>query len=648
MAKIITVIMILVISVSGGIHRALLSILYKELTGSGFGDLLVTGARAPLEVWITLALSLAPFGLAKSIGDWVGGLRSDKSPAISVMKIGAFASILAVLVVILAILASSLFGGFISGTLLGLATGLFGLTEGLFYVAGTIRLTNLFSTQSRGFSVGLMESSVYSGYTLGALISGILSSGNIDILTPYLFAIIVSLFAVTIAMSQKSVPVEKTEKEKKIKKEKRRYSLRLFISRPRVAAIFLFAHIGKFADAFVWMLPLFLTTKVLTIPSNPNSPPDYLLISLIIGAYTATWALMMLFSSKTSDIFGRKWLVFVGFLFASVGLFGLALLPIPGIPLLSNPNLLIIPSIILGLGTGMFYPILTVIAIDIVVRPLQGEMIGILRSIRDLGYFTAPFLVCIVAFLLGGRLEDLSTVGVLIAFLLVFTAILQLFFLRESRPPWILIDSTIEHAKLAEEIVTLSSQAFHSENIHDRVKVIDIVNRVEVLESEADSLKRRIRKSLMQSIRPSADDSLFLDLLRVNDYIAGRAVIAATKLQYIPMLLVPEAVTTPLSSMGTTLPDLMRRLVNTMELLEDKIYLALRSIKKIRKMESEFDRHYSETLRMLYKNEQNFEQDGRFTIMTTIKECAEALEDGADNIEHAADLIAILGEKYRL
>ncbi|OLS22891.1 MAG: hypothetical protein HeimC3_28340 [Candidatus Heimdallarchaeota archaeon LC_3] len=634
-AKLIIVLMLLVISVSSGIHRALLSILYKELTGSGFGDLLGAGIKAPLEVWLTLALSLAPFGLAKSLADWLGGLGTDKSSAITVMRIGAFFSISGAISVLLAILMSNFIPGLFSGILLGLATGLFGITEGLFFVAGTIRLTNLFSTQSKGFSVGLMESSVYSGYTIGAIVTGYLSANNTNFYLPYIFAIFISAFALIIALSQRRVTGKKTPKEIKVKRDQQRYSLRLFIMRPRVAAIFLFAHIGKFADAYVWILPLFLTTKILT---NQNSLTVFE-ISLIISAYTASWAIMMLISSKTSDIFGRKGLVFYGFFFTSLGLFGIAVS--------LDFYLLIISSIVLGFGTGMFYPILTVIVIDIVVRPVQGEMIGLLRSIRDLGYFTAPFIVCIAAWMLGGELEKLMYVGILIAILLFITAVLQLIFLRESRPSWILLDSVIEHAKLAEKIVKVSSSAFTEENIHNRVKVIELVKEAESLESDADKLKRSIRKSLMQSLLPSADDALFLDLLRVNDYIAGRAVIAATKLQYIQIPKVPERVVTSLSAMGFSLPVLMEELVKSMVFLEEKIYLAVQVTKDISKLESEFDRKYSRVLYQLYKNEAEFAIDGRFTIMTTIKECAEALEDGADNIEHSADLISILGEKYR-
>ena len=636
----VLIISILFVSVASGVHRTLLAFLYQNITGSSFGPQLIVHTSAPLVVWLTLALSLAPFGLAKSLSDWIGGIGSDRLSAIFILRIGAGTSLVGIFLVIIALLTSNSFSGEFKGIfgefLIILGTGFIGVTEGLFFAAAILRLTKMLPEKSRGFAVGLMEASVYTGYTIGTIITGLLES-NTNLLFPYICAFIASFFALVLCLTQHPIIDPKSPEELKLKLERQKYSLRVFIRRPRVLSLLFFAHIGKFADAFVWLLPLFLTTKLIVM--NNNNQPDIISISIILSVYTATWAVMMLFSARTSDLLGRKWFVIIGFSSTFFGLIGFSLL--------NSPIELIIASLLLGFGTGLFYPVLSIIAIDIVVRPAQGEMVGIFRSIRDFGYFTGAFIICILAWVFGGKLEDLSVVGLLIALLMLFSAFLQTILIRESHPPWHLLDRIIEHAKLSNEITSISCSVFSQEKFSNKDIIKETVSMVEALESKSDNVKRDIRTALMSSILPTADVSLFLEIVRVNDLIAGRAVIAATKLQFIPITYLPKTLTTTLSELGIYLSKLMSDYINALVLLEDQIYLARQASKIIFREEPVMDKLYSQTLALLYFNEPNYPSDERFTIMMTLKECADALENAADYVEDAADLIAILGAKYK-
>src|SRR3989304_843116 len=162
----LTLLAILLISSASGINRNLLTIAYKAVSGFSLTGPILNGSSIPLDVWISLALSLAPFGIAKSAADWFSGIGTYRWSGIAMMRVGGVFAIFAALTIGISFLFYQMIGPAISGPLLGLGNGLFGVAEGFFYSSATIRLTNLVKSKSQGVAVGAMEVSVYSGYTV--------------------------------------------------------------------------------------------------------------------------------------------------------------------------------------------------------------------------------------------------------------------------------------------------------------------------------------------------------------------------------------------------------------------------------------------------------------------------------------------------
>ena len=152
---------------------------------------------------------------------------------------------------------------------------------------------------------------------------------------------------------------------------------------------------------------------------------------------------------------------------------------------------------------------------------------------------------------------------------------------------------------------------------------------------------------MLYSIVPSADTSIFLEIVRVNDVIAGRAVGAVTKFRYLPVSTLPAPVVVSLTAMGKALPEMIHSIVTSIELLEEKIYSAYQLSKEISGFESKFDSLYSNSLHHIFDHEMDYNPESRFTIMLTLKECADAFEEAADLTEHLADMISMLGAKYK-
>ncbi len=148
-----------------------------------------------------------------------------------------------------------------------------------------------------------------------------------------------------------------------------------------ISSVTLNGLVNNMNDGVVWgLLPIVLIQRGFSI----------YLVGIVAGIYPVVWGISQLFTGKMGDIYCKKQIITIGMLLQAVAIVLLALS--------SALSVLIISSVLLGLGTALVYPnFLTVVAEN--THPSQrAETLSIFRFWRDSGY--------VVGALLAGALAD--------------------------------------------------------------------------------------------------------------------------------------------------------------------------------------------------------------------------------------------------
>lgn len=136
-------------------------------------------------------------------------------------------------------------------------------------------------------------------------------------------------------------------------------------------------------DGAVWLaLPPLMAARGLSVAE----------IGLVAGLYPLMWAIGQPLFGPASDRHGRRPYLLSSMLLQAAGMFGLAaatsLLPA------------LLAAVVLGLGTGMGYPVLIAWTVDRVQADRQATALGLYRFFRDGGYGIGALLLA-VPFLSG-------------------------------------------------------------------------------------------------------------------------------------------------------------------------------------------------------------------------------------------------------
>lgn len=122
-------------------------------------------------------------------------------------------------------------------------------------------------------------------------------------------------------------------------------------------------------DGLVWLsLPLLLAGRGIELPQ----------IGIVAGLYPLLWAASQPIFGPLSDHIGRRPLVVLGTLLQGLGLLQLALVPTYFAALTA--------AVLLGVGTGMVYPLLVAAVADRVPVKERATALGLYRFFRDGGY----------------------------------------------------------------------------------------------------------------------------------------------------------------------------------------------------------------------------------------------------------------------
>ena len=235
------------------------------------------------------------------------------------------------------------------------ANVLLGAGQALTWSMTVNMMVDLMPPTRRGFAAGINEFAGYLGVAVTAFVTGLIASQAG--LRPWPFVLGVALAGVGLALSlaaPETAPMGRAPPLRWVR---------------GVGIPSLLGLATNLKDGLVWLsLPLLLEARGFGLPQ----------IGLVAGLYPLVWAAGQPLFGPLSDRIGRRGPVAVGMALQGVGLGLLAVA--------ATLPAALIAATVLGLGTGMAYPVLIALVADRVAPAERATALGIYRFFRDGGY----------------------------------------------------------------------------------------------------------------------------------------------------------------------------------------------------------------------------------------------------------------------
>lgn len=288
-----------------------------------------------------------------------------------------------------------------------IANILLGINQGLAWSTTVIMKIDIVGQKNRGLAMGINEFAGYLSVGLASYLASSLASSYGYTWYPFIpglfFAgagLLISIILVkdTTHFVHAESTVSKLVLMKNVWKE-------TTWKHKNIGTVTLNGLVNNMNDAVVWgLLPVLLLQKSFTIQE----------IGIIAGIYPVVWGVMQLFTGKMGDVYCKKQIITAGMLLQAAAIIILAAASVLW--------LLIIASILLGLGTALVYPnFLTVVAESS--HPAQrAETLSIFRFWRDSGYVIGALFAGILADFIG-----LNAAIIVIAFINGFAGLVAHF-----------------------------------------------------------------------------------------------------------------------------------------------------------------------------------------------------------------------------
>lgn len=151
-------------------------------------------------------------------------------------------------------------------------------------------------------------------------------------------------------------------------------------------------------------------------------------------------------------------------------------------------------------------------------------------------------------------------------------------------------------------------------------------------------------------MRKKDDINDFVDLVELTDKIGNHVETAGLKYSKLYHLLphVPKPLLDALRELAQKIPEMMDELLQSILLLNETASLTVKHQKIISQTEREVDNLYGEFLKLLYQFEPFYIETEKFTLMMTLKESSELLEQSSDLILKIGDSLSMIALKHRL
>ncbi len=554
------------------------------------------------QAYIYLFVILLPilsFGLFKGFADLLAGYLADKLGRRVTVVIGTSVFFFGITLLIYS-------GNII---MIALALLLMGWSQGLIDSGIMIILSETGGKERHGLSLGIMESSVYGGYTLGAFLGGYVSE-----ISSIPYAFYVTLVASAIAAILSIAGISETRGEiKEGVPTVQAYSMCLRSATLRLT--YFLGHVAQFSDALVWgLLPLYLSSIGL----------DKFQIGLIQGLNTLAWALLMPFSGRISDAVGRRLPIFLGFSVKALSIYM--------IHSLRDPLYLAATSIFLGIGVGLYYPILPAISADAAPPAVRGRSMGLYTSLRDFGYITGALTLGMI-----GEFYGFGGAFIITSLLLALVSPL-IFMMKETRPFWPAFDMVVEHASMILKVVESFSNMV--ESYSRGKKDLDNFRLIKQYENQADELKIAIDRQLWLSSLSGQDKADFARLVGRVDRIASFALGASRRLRTLDPDIISPKIRELMREMAKVSKWIANRLYRATELIRVDLEDSLETVSEIDEIESVFDELHQKAMEELLHTEMDL------IPLLNLRDFIELTENMVDAVEDASDVLRVIAFKH--
>ncbi len=592
---------VMCIGTATGVQRTVISLYAEQLLSS----------KSTLT-YVILYLPIFIFGILKGTVDLLGGWLSDRFGRKNVIIAG---SLLYMIGALLLYLGNNL-------TALVMANTMIGSGQGMLLAGAMIALSDLSSSSEQALSFGLMESFVYGGYTIGAVLAGYISELK-GIKDSFIISLTSAALALAISTSTMRETREIPSKKQDYVKVKEMNTIDIYktcLKSWTLRVAYFLGHLASFSDVLIWgTFPLYLYSRGLTQS----------MIGFIQGASTLTWAISMPFAGKISDVLGRRVLSTVGLMIKAFGI----------ISILNSTSfaLNLVAASLIGLGTGLYYPIMPAISTDVVPSNVKGRALGLFRAIRDYGYFTGAIFLGIVTSAFSYQHAFYVTVALLgVGTLAIFAGI------KETRPFWPALELVEEHVLKVMECCEAMNEMIKLHTSGKKEDVLRLSKRIKQLESQADSIRLRIDRDLWFRALHGQDKADLSRLSEKIDRIAAYLLGASRRL----ILLDPETIPSPMkakfNSMGDKCLEVMEKLVSAVKVIREDRETALLLAEEVGGLETNYDMLHLEASRELMEM-----ADGLKPLtLLNIRDFIDLMEYAVDAAEDASDIIRVLIFKH--
>lgn len=285
------------------------------------------------------------FALAKAVVNLVAGAASDRIGRRRVLLLGWAVSLPV----------APLLAWAPSWDVVVFANVLLGAGQALTWSMTVNMMVDLMPPGRRGFAAGINEFAGYAGVSATAFLTGLIAANAGLRPWPFLLGIGVALVGLALSFAApETAPAARSPRPRWVR---------------GVGAPSLLGLATNLKDGLVWLsLPLLLDGRGFTLTQ----------IGVVAGLYPLVWAVGQPLFGPLSDRVGRRGPVALGMAAQGAGLALLAVADGYAVALLA--------AAILGLGTGMAYPVLIAAVADRVPAAERATALGIYRFFRDGGY----------------------------------------------------------------------------------------------------------------------------------------------------------------------------------------------------------------------------------------------------------------------
>ncbi len=622
---------LLLTGITYGVQRTSLALYASELSGSNINNILV---------FLQISSTIITYGLFKGIAGFFSSRISFRVKRKNTMRIGLGLLVIGSISIVLA--------QYIKLTGLILGNVFIGAGLGLFFTASMSALTEIAGAEGSAFSVGSMEFSVYLGSSVGSFFAGLIveKQGN-NFAASFLFALIVAGVAVVVGIlllrnveTQELVKGTKEEILLDSTKVETKWSLRNIVKTPTLLISYLAGHFSRIMDSLIVLLLPILVSSSYGFTATQ--------VGLVTAGFTLAWAISMPFTGKLSDRFGRKGLIVIGLVTE-----GLALVLIT---FTINPIQVILLAIAAGIGTAIYYPSLPSITRDVVPIVKREQSFGLYRASLDSGYFTGPLIAMGLAFSatklnLWSDTSDIILENMLkfpflvIGISLGVLALLFLFLAMETRPGWVQASISLKHGNKVKDVYIKMNQALEAYIGNKEIDCCaDILSDAKELERDADKLVFRVTQALYGKVRPAPDDYHFYKITDILDTSIGFTLRSMRKLLMIPRQNLPEKFVEYLKIECELLVKMITKTVDALEVVCIQPLSSHPIFDEVHNLERELDLNSQKGLASVTKD------SGKLNPVETlyVVQIIESLEQSANHIEDAVDVMKIVGLKYQV